>query len=545
MRERRKLNAFNLSHEHKMTCEMGYLVPNLLIEVEPGDTIDLRSSIFCRAEAMLAPVMHRYDVIQHYFYWPKRCAMPKHWEDYITGGEDGNDNTVWPYMMSPATGYARGSLGDYLGLPCDTRVDTSAGSTETSQIQSAFAHSAVPFRMYAEIFNYWYRNENLQSKLTWSDQPGLDNTTNTTLQKKNWPKDYFTSALDRTERGDPTYLPFSGVDEIPVIGNGKAVGLEGTATGFMYGSNISSTAVLSNQFTTGNVQPDIGTNPSHSAGESGKFLGISTDPTKSGLIANGGSAISLSYRDFQLTARMALFKRRLERAGSRLVEWTSEFFGVRVPDDRICKPIFLGGFRNPLMITPVEQTSSTDAVSPQGNLAGRGTASGQSRKIRKSFVEEGLIMGIMCIMPKAEYSQGLHRLWTRKTRWDHFVPMFDVAGDQEIKNSEIYTQGDSTVDSDGAVYDEGTFGYKPAYQELRSIPSSVHGEMRKGGSLTFWTGGRLFDSLPQLNSDFVTADPSNRIFAVTTEGIHHFTIEAFHEIRALRLLDKYGNPSII
>jgi len=550
MRERRKLNAFNLSHEHKMTCEMGYLVPNLLIEVEPGDTIDLRSSIFCRAEAMLAPVMHRYDVIQHYFYWPKRCAMPKHWEDYITGGEDGNDSTVWPYMMSPATGYARGSLGDYLGLPCDTRVDTSAGSTETSQVQSAFAHSAVPFRMYAEIFNYWYRNENLQNKLTWSDQPGLDTTTNTTLQKKNWPKDYFTSALDRTERGDPTYLPFSGVDNIPVQisrdGN-KALGL----TGIYQGAGVNYGLADAGQGLsawTGAFGSDLYSgSPTGSATVSGQVLGLTHDATKSGIkgVAKGGAAISLSYRDFQLTARMALFKRRLERAGSRLVEWTSEFFGVRVPDDRICKPIFLGGFRNPLMITPVEQTSSTDAVSPQGNLAGRGTASGQSRKIRKSFVEEGLIMGIMCIMPKAEYSQGLHRLWTRKTRWDHFVPMFDVAGDQEIKNSEIYTQGDSTVDSDGAVYDEGTFGYKPAYQELRSIPSSVHGEMRKGGSLTFWTGGRLFDSLPQLNSAFVTADPSNRIFAVTTEGIHHFTIEAFHEIRALRLLDKYGNPSII
>lgn len=540
MRERRRLNAFNLSHEHKMTCEMGYLVPNLLIEVEPGDTIDLRSSIFCRAEAMLAPVMHRYDVIQHYFYWPKRCAMPKHWEDYITGGEDGNDATVWPYMMSPATGYARGSLGDYLGLPCDTRVDTSESSTETSQVQSAFAHSAVPFRMYAEIFNYWYRNENLQDKLTWSDQPGLDNTTNTTLQKKNWPKDYFTSALDRTERGEPTYLPFSGVDEIPVIGNGNSViftagsGLEDIA---LYNSDSGNQLFAAMANNSANVGKPAGTIRQTGNVPTTRILGVSTDPEKSGLVANGSSSISLSYRDFQLTARMALFKRRLERAGSRLVEWTSEFFGVRVPDDRICKPVFLGGFRSPLMITPVEQTSSTDAVSPQGNLAGRGTASGQSRKIRKSFVEEGLVMGIMCIMPKAEYSQGLHRLWTRKTRWDHFVPMFDVAGDQEIKNSEIYTQG--TDD------DEGTFGYKPAYQELRSIPSSVHGEMRKGGSLTFWTGGRLFDSLPQLNSDFVTADPSNRIFAVTAEGVHHFTIEAFHEIRALRLLDKYGNPLII
>lgn len=533
MRERRRLNAFNLSHEHKLTCEMGYLIPNLLMEVVPGDTFDIKSSIFCRAEAMLAPVMHRYDVIQHYFYWPKRCAMPKYWEDYYTGGEDGQDNTTWPYMESPANGYARGSLGDYLGLPCDTRVDTSANSTETNQISGSYEHSAVPFRMYAETFNYWYRNENLQSKLTWSDQPGLDTTTNTTLQKKNWPKDYFTGALDRTERGSLTYLPFTDSD-VPVVGNGKTLGLtNGTDTYGMAGIGAGMGLQMCGEVSAGTAVSAAAPNNDNKYG----VIGVSTDGTKSGLIAKTSNVISLLYSDLQKTARIALFKRRLERAGSRLVEFTSEFFGVRVPDDRICKPIFLGGFRAPLMITPVEQTSSTDNTSPQGNLAGRGTASGQGRRIRKSFVEEGLIMGIMCIMPKAEYSQGLHKLWSRKTRWDHFVPMFDVAGDQPVLNQEVYTTGTST--------DTQEFGYKPAFEELRRIPSSVHGEMRKGGSLNFWTGGRMFDSLPQLNGTFVEADPSNRIFAVTDAGVHHFTVEAYHEVRALRLLDKYGNPAII
>lgn len=533
MFNKRRLNAFNLSHEHKLTCEMGYLIPNMLMEVVPGDTFDIRSTIFARAEAMIAPVMHRYDVIQHYFYWPKRCAMPKHWEDYYTGGEDGQDNTTWPYMVSPSTGYARGSLGDYLGLPCDTRVDTSANSTETSQITQGYEHSAIPFRMYAETYNYWYRNENLQSKLTWSDQPGLDTTTNTDLMKKNWPKDYFTGALDRTERGTPTYLPFSGVDEIPVIGNGKTVGVTDGTTNYGLASRSTYAASFYPNYYGTNAGTSVSGNPSDVT----KTLGITTDPTKSGLIAKGAAAISLLYSDLQKTARVALFKRRLERAGSRLVEFTSEFFGVRVPDDRIQKPIFLGGFRCPLMITPVEQTSSTDSTSPQGNLAGRGTSSGAGRRIRKSFVEEGLIMGIMSIMPKAEYSQGINKLWSRKTRWDHFVPMFDVAGDQPILNQEIYATGGST--------DTQEFGYKPAYEELRRQPSSVHGEMRKGGSLTFWTGGRLFDSLPQLNDTFISADPSDRIFAVTGAGVDHFTVECYHEVRALRLLDKYGDPAII
>lgn len=525
----RKLNAFNLSHEHKLTCEMGYLVPNLLIEVEPGDTIDLRTNNFIRAEAMLAPVMHRYDVIQHYFYWPKRCAMPAEWESYITGGEDGSDNTTWPYMESPANGYARGSLGDYLGLPCDTRTDTSADSTETNQIEGAFEHSAVPFRMYSAIYNYWYRNESLQSKVALSVAPGLDTTTNTDLLKYNWPKDYFTSLLNTTTTSN-IYLPLG--TSAPVIGNSTTIGLtDGTNSA---GLGLGSSYLLG----TNNYGDPVGTETGAGILVSNKTIGLTTDPTKSGMIADLSEATAVPYRDVRLAARMSLFGELLKRSGTRLVEFTQQFFGVRVPDDRIMEPIFLGSFRSPLMVTPVEQTSSTDATSPQGNLAGRGTSNGSSKRIRKSFVEEGLIMGIMIIMPKAEYSQGLSRLWTRKTRWDHFVPMFDVAGDQEVPVSEIYCTGNATKD-------KATLGYKPAFEELRRVPSTVHGEMRKGGSLTFWTGGRLFDSVPQLNSDFVKADPSNRIFAVTDEGVHHFTCECYHEIRALRLLDKHGTPAII
>lgn len=493
------------------------------MEVEPGDTIDLKTNNFIRAEAMLAPVMHRYDVIQHYFYWPKRCAMPAEWESYITGGEDGSDNTTWPYMTSPANGYARGSLGDYLGLPCDTRVDTSADSTETNQIEGAFVHSAVPFRMYSAIYNYWYRNESLQTPVVWSKSPGSDTTTNTDLLKYNWPKDYFTSLLNTTTTSN-IYLPLGTT--APVVFSSDIT----PPTGYVKNTSLDNKQVVLNG---GNIAPYVPVTTSLKDGTSALANGVSA-----GLLTDLSQATAVPYRDVRLAARMSLFGELLKRSGTRLVEFTQQFFGVRVPDDRIMEPIFLGSFKSPLMVTPVEQTSSTDATSPQGNLAGRGTSNGVSKRIRKSFVEEGLIMGIMIIMPKAEYSQGLSRLWTRKTRWDHFVPMFDVAGDQAVPVSEIYCTGNSTKDN-------ATLGYKPAFEELRRIPSSVHGEMRKGGSLTFWTGGRLFDSVPQLNSDFVKADPSNRIFVVTDEGVHHFTCECYHEIRALRLLDKRGTPAII
>ena len=199
IKPKRSLNAFDLSHEYKGTCNMGWLIPVLCQDVIPGDTMDLYTDVLVRMEALIAPVMHRYHVSLHTFYLTERAMMPKDHENFITGGKDGNDSTVWPYMLSPSGGYARGSLGDYLGFPCDTRTDTSASSTETNLITGQYEHSAYPMRMYAKIYNQYYINENIQTEQVSSEDPGLDTTTNVDLLRCNWKKDYFTSALDDTQ----------------------------------------------------------------------------------------------------------------------------------------------------------------------------------------------------------------------------------------------------------------------------------------------------------------------------------------------------------
>ena len=225
------------------------------------------------------------------------------------------------------------------------------------------------------------------------------------------------------------------------------------------------------------------------------------------------------------------------RGGARLVEWTLSHFGVRIPDGRLQRCEYLGGGRSPIMITPVEQTSSTNATTPQGNLAGRGTSAQRSMFFTKSFVEQGYVMVLMSILPRTAYSQGLHRLWSRETRYDEYVPVFAHLGEQEVLNKEIYVQG---TDEDNEV-----FGYNDRFSEFRHIPSSIHGQFRAGESLDYWTLGRQFDNLPQLNADFVKADPSRRIFAVTDESVHVAEVEVLHKVNAIRPLPKFGNPGLI
>lgn len=495
-----KANVFDLSHEYLATCNMGQLLPVELIEVVPGDTFRQLTSMYMRLEALVAPLLSRCDVRFHSFYIPLRILFDG-WQDYITGGKDGNDMTVKPYMVSPTGGYKVGSLADYLGIP------TGVGGLE---------HSALPFRAYAMIYNEWFRDENLIDLLPLSTAAGLDTTTNTTLQNSCWEKDYFTSALPTPQRGPSATLPFATT--APVKGMYTAA-LNNTGGGDLPGNSNVHTSTAGEQ-----ISIDAGN------------LWVGWKQANS-LYTDLSQASAVTVNQMRLTFQIQKFMEKNMRGGARLVEWTLSHFGVRIPDSTLQRPEYIGGGRSPIFITPVEQTSSTDATSPQGNLAGRGVASSSNLRFTKSFVEQGYIMTLMTIVPRTAYSQGLHRMWSRKTRFDEYVPVFAHLGEQEVLNKEIYAQGNSD--------DNGIFGYNDRYAELRHIPSSVHGQFRPGQSLDYWTLGRQFSSLPQLNGDFVTADPSRRVFAVTDKSVDTIEVQLLHKIKAIRPLPKYGNPGLI
>lgn len=72
--------------------------------------------------------------------------------------------------------------------------------------------------------------------------------------------------------------------------------------------------------------------------------------------------------------------------------------------------------------------------------------------------------------------------------------------------------------------------------------SRVAGEMKE--SLAFWHLGRIFETEPQLNEDFVTCVPRDDIFAVTDVGTDKVFAHIFNKIKVLRKLPKYGTPQL-
>ena len=178
-------SMFDLSYRKTLTCDMGQLIPIMCDEVVPGDMWEIANEIVVRYQPLVAPILHEVNVYTHYYFVPYRILWDQ-WEDFITGGIDGQSAAVLP-RWSPTLN-SEGTLWDYLGLP--------TGVVPTDALPVDFIR-----RAYNRVYNEFYRDENLINKVA---------ETNESILNRAWEKDYFTSSLPWQQRGIAPALPISG-----------------------------------------------------------------------------------------------------------------------------------------------------------------------------------------------------------------------------------------------------------------------------------------------------------------------------------------------
>ncbi|WNK15017.1 MAG: major capsid protein [Microvirus sp.] len=487
-----KRTKHSLSHYKLTTFDFGKLVPVSCVDVLPGDSLRMSTSALLRVTPLLTPVMHPCRVRIHHWFVPYRILWDG-WEDFITGGPDGMNNTVPPNADIIA---AEGGFWDHIGIP---------PTTDPININT------FPIKAYAKIWNEFYRDQDLQPEIP------LDIPIPQTLQNIAWEKDYFTAARPWTQKGPEITVPLGttapvvgrsggGVNNVPYLfedGQGQGRYFSGRVSGSdaTFSPNIVSDAAV-----------------------------MHWGASQTGLEADLRNATSANINELRLAFALQRYEEARAQYGSRYTEYL-RYLGVRSSDARLQRPEYLGGGKTTINFSEVLRTGAESAATGEnsiGEMFGHGIAATRSNRFIKFFEEHGVVLTLASIRPKSIYADGVAKQHTKKTKEDYWQKELEAIGQQAILNKEVYANSTNR---------DATFGYADRYAEYKSTPSGISAEFRN--VLDDWHLARLFSSEPALNSTFVKCEPTKRVFAEQTKNSVWAMFQ--HSIQARRLV---GNTTV-
>lgn len=526
-----KRSRFNIPFKHITTFNVGDLVPLNVTEVVPGDIFEQTENFAIRMATPIAPVMDDL-VFDTYSFWVPYRQVWEHFKEFM--GENNTDKWVQkteyeiPQILTPEGGYLPGTIGHYMGL-----TQSNKNSVD-----------ALRFRAYCLIWNNYFRDQNNQDPCSiYMGEATQQGTNGTTYQtdaqlggyclKAAKTHDYFTSALPSSQKSlNPVLIPLG--ESAPVIGNGEETqAYFGTQT---TPRDISTVTANAGGSTNNRVALGVSWNLENADGGF-KFA------EQTGLVTDLSTARGANVIEF----RNALaIQRMLEKdaiGGTRYFESVRTHYGVTVPDATVQIPEYLGGKRTMINMDQVLQTSATNEITPQGNTAGYSlTVSNNNITYRKGFDEHGVVItvGVARVLNRS-YQQGINRLWLKRTRYDMYWPELAAIGMQEIRNEEIYAQGNDE--------DKQGFGFQERYAEYKYKPNMITGYMNStvNQNLDYMHYGDYFETLPILGEDFIKepVEPVDRTIAVTSDLTHQFYGEFRIDIDATRTMPLFSDPSIV
>lgn len=501
------------------TMNEGDLVPIYCDEVLPADTAKIDLNALMRMSTPLFPVMDNCYCDFYFFFVPSRLLW-EHFENLM--GQ--NDSTFWaepteyttPKTTAPSGGWNVGTLADYFGIPT---------GVENLQVNS------LPFRAYAKIYNEWFRDENLQQPVTMSktDATTAGSNTGTNLtdaEAGGLPlkvckyKDYFTSCLPSPQKGNAVTLPMNG--------NANILAYDDMLPNMIMDKKIL-TEIKPIKYSYDPKDP-----------ENKKGLQSTVDGYAVTLKADLTNVTAATINELRQAIAVQHILERDARTGTRYKEYLQGAWGITSPDARLDRSEYIGGYRLPININQVIQTSATDTTSPQGNTAAFSMTTMSRNMATYSATEHGFILGLAAIRVDHSYQQGLPRMWTRSTRFSYYDPMLANLGEQAVLNQEIYAQGNAQ--------DEEVFGYQEAWADYRYRINMITGEMRSTYSKTLdaWHYADKYDKLPKLSSDWIKEGTENidRTIAVQSEKSRQFICNFYFDQTWTRAMPIYSLPGL-
>lgn len=544
-------SRFDRSQDIKFTCNVGEVVPFFCDEVLPGDTFDITSSKVVRLQTLLTPIFDNVYLDTYYFFVPNRLVW-NHWRELM--GE--NTQSAWypeveysvpQVVMNSSEGSVQvGDILDYMGVP--TGVYGQSGQT--------FSVNALPLRGYWKIIDEFFRDENVIDPVNYTTADANQNYT--TIQSSGLTKpfiaakfhDYFTSVLPSPQKGPSVSVPagFAGdpwkvypynTNTLPATGQGfpalKIRALDGseiTSNRYAYIGKLTDTGSIAR---AGNIFSSGGDGSENDAGVPFYFSNLVTRPA-----TNLATGLTVNVNDLRYAFQLQKLYERDARGGTRYTELLKSHFGVSNPDARLQRPEYLGGNRIGISIHQITNQSQGENEF-LGDVGAMSLTTDKHSDFVKSFTEHGFVLGLCVARYDHSYPQGLNKMWSRKSRFDYYWPVFANLGEGPVYKKEICATGTSS--------DDQVFGYQERWAEYRYAPNRVAGEMRPGISNTLdsWHLADYYTSVPTLSQGWLQENKSNvdRVLAVTSEVSNQLLVDIYVKNFTTRPMPLYSIPGLV
>lgn len=522
-----KRSQFPLGYNYSTMFNLGEIIPVYCQEVLPGDTFNVSSNFVIRTTSpFVRPMFGNLFCDVHYFFVPNRI-IDNHFEELM--GDNKTD-----YWAPSSTGKApevTGSVGkntiaDYFGL--------APKNYETIIPDNPVYVNEHRLRAYAQIWNDWYRCEALQAPVLINKSTGKNK--NGKLNSNDWSTSNF---LGKPAKACKIYDYFTGCLLAPQ--RGQAVMVKGSQN-IPVDSEILTHSINENPWHfSENVGGPLYSNESgHMVSDPEGFTGEDyTKPDNIWAMADNMDLFSIS--DLRFATQLQKSLELDARAGGRYIEQIYAKFGVISPDARLQRSELLGGFRFPLNLSQVTQTSKSESSSPLGQVGAFSLSNGSSG-FSKGFVEHGFIIGLAVIRQQHTYQNSLEKSWMRFDRYDYYEPLFANISEQPVYSYEIDVDN---IQQRGNLTD--VFGYNEAWADYRYHPNQITGALRSSADDGFdiWHIADDYSTyVSAINSSWIQETPVflDRTLSVPSTTAPQFLVDCYHDVKAIRVMPVHSIP---
>lgn len=554
-------NAFDLSHSDVFSIAPGMLLPIHVSEVNPNEHFVISPANYVRTMPLNSAAFTRLKQHIEFYFVPMR-TLCRQFNQFIVGtdykississlNEYKSVIPTFDLVTLAKSWYSNNALNSF-GLPFKndlTRLYDMLGyginSVNISKFKDVTSTFNInPFRLlaYQKVYFDHYRNP-----LYELNDPSCYNIDNTyvanfaisrgmhTLRYRNWNKDYFTSLSPSFQGADFLSDPVS-MTNVLSLKDSSAI------NGFTPNTDSSFTWNSSN-------------NPSGTVGMMGSLL-----------IPPSSTLNSAMFNIANLRAAYALDKLYRISISANDGDYGSQIkahYGFNAVHDD-WKSQFIGGCSSPIQISEVITTATTanssgDLLATSGDIKGKGVSLSQGSFTFDSR-EHGIIVGILSIVPEADYQSSMVDVFnTKTTREQYFQPEFQDLGKQPITSTELTFSTYNTTPSQSTPTPKiinNIIGFTNRYMEYKTNVNKVHGSFNSSGSLSAWASPRnnpLFVNTEHttlsINSTSLKVDPRilDPIMAVSYDGSEPtdpFICDCHVTVQAVRPMSVSGEPML-